>query len=80
MWRAKGRVGMEAHVNLMFDLRDYLVQLIHEKQGFQMVFEEVRETLSQKLSGKRANFMGLKSTKMQLVQEELPLCRVIVCF
>ncbi|XP_063718816.1 glutamate decarboxylase-like isoform X2 [Symsagittifera roscoffensis] len=40
MWRAKGRVGMEAHVNLMFDLRDYLVQLIHEKQGFQMVFEE----------------------------------------
>nr|QNG40897.1 glutamate decarboxylase 1 [Hofstenia miamia] len=39
MWRAKGRVGFEYHMNHMMDLKAHLIKLIKETEGFELVFE-----------------------------------------
>ncbi|GAV07077.1 hypothetical protein RvY_16959 [Ramazzottius varieornatus] len=40
MWRAKGTLGFERHVNNLFELRDYLVSQLKQFDDFEMVLEE----------------------------------------
>ncbi|CAI9734944.1 glutamate decarboxylase 1-like [Octopus vulgaris] len=40
MWRAKGEKGFEAHINRMFELGNYLRELIRKREGFKFVLEK----------------------------------------
>ncbi|XP_014778132.1 glutamate decarboxylase 1, partial [Octopus bimaculoides] len=40
MWRAKGEKGFEAHINRMFELGNYLRDLIRKREGFKFVLEK----------------------------------------
>uniref|UniRef100_A0A8C5SD55 Glutamate decarboxylase 2 n=1 Tax=Laticauda laticaudata TaxID=8630 RepID=A0A8C5SD55_LATLA len=39
MWRAKGTVGFEAHIDKCLDLAEYLYNKIKNREGYEMVFD-----------------------------------------
>lgn len=40
MWRAKGTLGFERHIDRVFEASEYLTQMVREREGFEMVIEQ----------------------------------------
>lgn len=40
MWRAKGTLGFERHIDRVFEAAEYLTQMVREREDFEMVIEQ----------------------------------------